>query len=156
MPINIAETAGFCFGVNRAVNMVYDLLNKNEKVCTLGPIIHNTQMVTELEEKGCVAIENVVDCNPECTLVIRSHGVGNHVMDEINRLGLKCVDATCPFVKKIHNIVKKAGNDNQIVLIAGNKNHPEIIGIIGHCTGECYTFKNNEDGNFQVMCFMPH
>ena len=145
MPIRVADTAGFCFGVNRAVNMVYDLLDNNEKVCTLGPIIHNTEMVRELESKGCKAIDKVEDCDLSNILVIRSHGVSNEVMEKIDTLGIKCIDATCPFVKKIHNIVKRAGNENKVVLIAGNKNHPEIIGIIGHCTGECYTFNNDEE-----------
>jgi 4-hydroxy-3-methylbut-2-enyl diphosphate reductase len=145
MSIKVAKTAGFCFGVNRAVNMVYDLLNQNQKVCTLGPIIHNMEMVKELESKGCKAIDNVADCPEDCTLVIRSHGVSQSVIDEIEKLNINYVDATCPFVKKIHNIVAKAGQENKIVLIAGNKNHPEVEGIIGHCNSECYTFNNEEE-----------
>ncbi len=143
--IRVAETAGFCFGVKRAVDIVYDLINKGGSVCTLGPIIHNMEMVSELEQKGCRAVDRVEDCPKESTIVIRSHGVAQNVYDKINELGLDCVDATCPFVKKIHNIVKKAGTSKIPVLIAGNKNHPEIQGIIGHCEGECYTFNNNEE-----------
>ncbi|MEE3334116.1 MAG: bifunctional 4-hydroxy-3-methylbut-2-enyl diphosphate reductase/30S ribosomal protein S1 [Ruminococcus sp.] len=145
MNINVAKTAGFCFGVNRAVDIVYELLDKGEKVCTLGPIIHNMEMVTELEQKGCKAVDRVEDCPADTTIVIRSHGVPMSVMSEIDALGLSCVDATCPFVKKIHNIVKKAGAENIPVLIAGNKSHPEIQGIVGHCCGTCYTFNNNEE-----------
>lgn len=145
MSIKLAKTAGFCFGVDRAVEIVDDLLKKGEKVCTLGPIIHNMEMVTELESRGCRAIDRVEDCPADSTIVIRSHGVGQSTMDDITGQGLNCVDATCPFVKKIHNIVKKAGSDNIPVLIAGNKNHPEIQGIIGHCSSKCYTFNNDEE-----------
>ena len=145
MPINVAKTAGFCFGVNRAVNMVYDLLDNNKKVCTLGPIIHNMEMVRELESKGCNSIDNVEDCPENNTLVIRSHGVSQYVISKIEDLSLNYVDATCPFVKKIHNIVNKAGKENKLVLIAGNKNHPEVEGIIGHCDGEIFTFNSCEE-----------
>ena len=149
--IRVADTAGFCFGVKRAVDIVYDLIDKGGSVCTLGPIIHNMEMVSELEEKGCKAIDRVEDCPQNSTIVIRSHGVAQNVYDKINELGLNCVDATCPFVKKIHNIVKKAGAQNIPVLIAGNKNHPEIQGIIGHCESECYTFNNDDELNELVV-----
>ncbi|MCH5304549.1 MAG: 4-hydroxy-3-methylbut-2-enyl diphosphate reductase, partial [Ruminococcus sp.] len=145
MSIQIAKTAGFCFGVNRAVDIVYDLLDKGEKVCTLGPIIHNMEMVSELQRRGCNAVDSVEDCPEDATIVIRSHGVAKSVMDKINELSLKCVDATCPFVKKIHKIVTEAGEKNVPVLIAGNKNHPEIQGIIGHSSSNCYTFNNDEE-----------
>ena len=144
MNINVAKTAGFCFGVNRAVNIVDDLLNSGKSVCTLGPIIHNMEMVNELKDRGCLAIDSVEDCPTDSTLVIRSHGVAQSVIDKIESLGLEYIDATCPFVKKIHNIVEKAGLENKIILIAGNKNHPEVQGIVGHCKSDCYTF-NNED-----------
>ena len=143
MSINVAKTAGFCFGVNRAVDIVYKLLDKGEKVCTLGPIIHNMEMVRELEQRGCKAVERVEDCPSDTTIVIRSHGVPMTVMEKIGSLDLSCVDATCPFVKKIHKIVQEAGSKNIPVLIAGNKDHPEIQGIVGHCFGTCYTFNNS-------------
>ena len=145
--IRVAKTAGFCFGVKRAVDIVYDLIDRGGSVCTLGPIIHNMEMVSELEAKGCKAVDRVEDCPSDSTIVIRSHGVAQNVYDKITELGLECVDATCPFVKKIHKIVKQAGASNIPVLIAGNKNHPEIQGIIGHCEGECYTFNNDEELN---------
>ena len=143
MSINVAKTAGFCFGVNRAVDIVYKLLDKGEKVCTLGPIIHNMEMVRELEQRGCKAVERVEDCPSDTTIVIRSHGVPMTVMEKIGSLDLSCVDATCPFVKKIHKIVQEAGSKKIPVLIAGNKDHPEIQGIVGHCFGTCYTFNNS-------------
>ena len=143
--ITVAKTAGFCFGVNRAVDIVYDLLDEGKKVCTLGPIIHNMEMVRELEERGCNAVNSVSECPKDTTIVVRSHGVSRAVMEEISGLGLDCVDATCPFVKKIHNIVKKASLENTPVIIAGNKDHPEVKGIIGHCESPCYTFNNEEE-----------
>ena len=145
MTINVAKTAGFCFGVNRAVDIVNSMLDKGEKVCTLGPIIHNMEMVSELESRGCKAIDNIEDCPEGSTIVIRSHGVSKSVIEKIESLSIKCVDATCPFVKKIHKIVTEAGEKNIPVLIAGNKNHPEVQGIIGHCDSECYTFNNDEE-----------
>lgn len=145
MSIQVAKTAGFCFGVNRAVDIVNDLLEKGEKVCTLGPIIHNMEMVGELEKRGCNAVDRIEDCPKDATIVIRSHGVAKSVIDKVDELSLKCVDATCPFVKKIHKIVTEAGEKNIPVLIAGNKNHPEIQGIIGHCSSTCYTFNNDEE-----------
>lgn len=144
MAIKVAKTAGFCFGVNRAVTIVDDLLKDGKKVCTLGPIIHNTEMVKELEARGCSAIDDVADCPSGSTLVIRSHGVTQDVIDSIESLGLTYVDATCPFVKKIHKLVKEAGDRGESVLIAGNKNHPEVKGIIGHCSSMCYTFNSEE------------
>ncbi|MDD5795873.1 MAG: 4-hydroxy-3-methylbut-2-enyl diphosphate reductase, partial [Oscillospiraceae bacterium] len=145
MNINVAESAGFCFGVNRAVNMVYSLINDNKKVCTFGPIIHNMEMVRELEEKGCVAVDSVEDVPQDATLVIRSHGVPLEIMNEINRSGIACEDATCPFVKKIHNIVNQESGKGRTVFVAGNKNHPEVQGIVSHCSGEIYTFNNNDE-----------
>ena len=147
MSIRVAETAGFCFGVKRAVDIVYNMLDEGKKVCTLGPIIHNMEMVRELEERGCNAIDRVEDCDADATVVIRSHGVPKSVYDKIAELGLSYVDATCPFVKKIHKIVREAGSSGVPVLIAGNKDHPEIQGIIGHCEGECYTFNSDDELN---------
>lgn len=141
--ITLAKTAGFCFGVNRAVNLVYELSNK-EKVCTLGPIIHNTEMVKELERKGVIIADKPADVKDDYTVVIRSHGVPKSVYDDINQLGLKYSDATCPFVSKIHRTVTKAGKENSIVLIIGDKNHPEVKGIEGHCCGEFFTAKYHE------------
>ena len=143
MNIKRAESAGFCFGVSRAVNIVNDLLNDGEKVCTLGPIIHNKDVVEELNSRGCVVVENISEVPQGATLVIRSHGVARSVIDELEKSKISYKDATCPFVRKIHKIVADT-TDNDIVIIAGNKSHPEVIGIMGHCNCECHTF-NNED-----------
>ena len=141
--VTLAKTAGFCFGVNRAVNMVYELAEK-EKVCTLGPIIHNAEVVNELKEKGVIIADSPCDVKEGYTVVIRSHGVGRKVYDEISGLGLKYEDATCPFVSKIHKTVAKAGKENSTVII-GDKNHPEVKGIEGHCCGQYFTVKNHDE-----------
>ena len=145
MSIKKADSAGFCFGVNRAINIVNELLEKGIKVATLGPIIHNMEMVHELEEKGCTPVESVDELSNDTTLVIRSHGVGKSVIDALEERGINYEDATCPFVKKIHKIVSSTSPDNDVVLIAGNKNHPEVCGIIGHCASDCYTFNNEAE-----------
>lgn len=144
MSIRKADSAGFCFGVNRAINIVNDLLEKGIKVCTLGPVIHNMEMVRELERRGCRAVENIDDIDKDATLVIRSHGVAQSVFDRLIEKQVDFQDATCPFVKKIQKIVSEADQENDIILIAGNKSHPEVRGIIGHCKSDSYTF-NNED-----------
>ena len=147
MTIRVAKTAGFCFGVKRAVEIVYNMLDEGKRVCTLGPIIHNMEMVNELKERGCNSIDSVEECPEGATVVIRSHGVCKNVYDKLSELGIDYVDATCPFVKKIHRIVKQAGEQNIPVLIAGNKNHPEIQGIMGHCAGDCFTFNSDDELN---------
>ena len=145
MSITVAKSAGFCFGVNRAINIVNSLLDKNVKVSTLGPIIHNMEVVNELESRGCKAVSSIDEVENGATLVIRSHGVPKYVIDKLVENGVEYEDATCPFVKKIHNIVANPDNKDGIVLIAGNSVHPEVEGIIGHCSTECHTFKNSEE-----------
>lgn len=146
MVIKLAETAGFCFGVNRAVNIVYKLLEEGKKVATLGPIIHNTEMVNELRSRGVVTVDIPEDAPKDATLVVRSHGVSKAVIDKISDLSLNCTNATCPFVSKIHSIVAKADEVRNVsVFIAGDSAHPEVQGIIGHSTLPCYTYKNNEE-----------
>lgn len=142
--INLAKTAGFCFGVDRAVNLVYDLVEKGEKVCTLGPIIHNAQLVEDLEKKGVKIIDDISKCPEGYKIVIRTHGVEKQVIDDIESNHADYVNATCPFVTKIHNIVKKVDKSVN-VLIAGDKNHPEVLGIRSYCNGNSYVFKNVEE-----------
>lgn len=146
MEIKLAESAGFCFGVNRAVKTVYELLERGKSVATLGPIIHNTEMVEELKAHGVVTVDEPVKTPNGSTLVVRSHGVSRSVLDEISRLGVEYSDATCPFVSKIHKIVSSADAEhNSSVFIAGDPEHPEVRGIIGHSALECYTYKNAEE-----------
>ncbi len=145
MEITVAKTAGFCFGVNRAVNTVYELLEKNKKVCTLGPIIHNPQLVSELSEKGVRTVSSVEETKKGETLVIRSHGVPKALTDKARELCLDFVDATCPFVAKIHSIVSEKSEQGDIILIAGDDKHIEVIGIKGHCNGDVFVFSTEEE-----------
>ena len=142
--IILAKTAGFCFGVDRAVNLVYELVGEGKKVCTLGPIIHNAQLVADLESKGVKIIDDISQVPQGYTVVVRTHGVEKSVLDELETKGIDYVNATCPFVTKIHNIVKKQ-DENTVVLIAGDKNHPEVLGIKSYCKGDSYVFKNEEE-----------
>ncbi len=145
MKITLAKTAGFCFGVDRAVNMVYDLLNQNKKVSTLGPIIHNPQLVDELAEKGVKIVESPEQCNTDFVLVIRSHGVPESVYQSAEKHGVTVCDATCPFVAKIHKIVKEQSEKGEVILVAGDSRHHEVIGIIGHIKGEYYVFSSEDE-----------
>ena len=145
MKITLAKTAGFCFGVNRAVNTVYDLLKEGKKVCTLGPIIHNPQLVEELEQKGVRIVNSPSEVEPDETLVIRSHGVEQTVIDDCENKEVCYVDATCPFVSKIHKIVAQKSKGGYVTIIAGDKNHQEVKGIVGHTFGEVYVVANEEE-----------
>ena len=145
MKITLAKTAGFCFGVNRAVNTVYELLDKGERVCTLGPIIHNPQLVTELEGRGVRSVDSPLEAQEGETLVIRSHGVPKSIIEIAQTNEIKYVDATCPFVSKIHKIVSDASQKGHAILIAGDSKHSEVIGIIGNTTTPVFTFSNEEE-----------
>lgn len=145
MPISVAKTAGFCFGVNRAVEMVYELVERGERVYTLGPIIHNKTVVDELAAKGVKIAETPDDVEDGAILVIRSHGVPKAIYDELKEKKIRYIDATCPFVAKIHSIVTEASGRGDTVLIAGDATHPEVLGISGHCGGEYYVFKDDEE-----------
>ena len=140
MNIIKAKTAGFCFGVDRGVKMTYDLLEKGHKVATLGPLIHNDQLVADLEAKGVITAANVDDVPDDYEVVIRCHGVPETIYDKINTRRLVYHDATCPFVSKIHKIARDASAKGAVLLVAGDKNHPEVQGIIGHTRGESYVF----------------
>ncbi len=142
--VKLAKTAGFCFGVDRAVNLVYELVNRGERVCTLGPIIHNSQLVSDLESKGVKIIDTIDDAPEGYTVVIRTHGVDKTVIDTAKSIKINYVDATCPFVSKIHRIVTDCP-DGTVTLIAGDENHPEVIGIRSYCRGESYVFKNENE-----------
>ena len=145
MKITKAKTAGFCFGVNRAVNMVYELLDSGKKVCTLGPIIHNPQLVAELEGRGVRIVSSPEEVKEGETLVIRSHGVEKAVYDKAYNLGVDVADATCPFVAKIHKIVAENSAKGAVTIIAGDKDHQEVKGIIGHCVGEYFVVASEEE-----------
>ena len=140
--IELAKTAGFCFGVNRAVEMTYELVNSGKKVSTLGPLIHNPVVIEDLEKKGVRVLTSPEQAEKGSTVVVRTHGIGRSVMQELSATGAKVCDATCPFVKKIHRIVSENSSEDIPVLIAGDSDHPEVMGIMGYCNGECFTFKD--------------
>ena len=137
MEITIAKSAGFCFGVKRAVDTVYTEAAKDD-VYTYGPIIHNEEVVEDLKRHGVRIIhdEKEIPGIGSGTVVIRSHGVARNIYDKINQAGLSLVDATCPFVKKIHRIVWEESSEDRMVIIIGNHHHPEVEGIMGWCRND--------------------
>lgn len=147
MEITVAKSAGFCFGVQRAVDSVYKELEENSgKIYTFGPIIHNEQVVEDLNKRGIEVIDTVEQLKEikEGTVVIRSHGVAKEIYDILEQQKLKMVDATCPFVKKIHNIVLDESNNGKTIIIIGNDNHPEVEGIKGWVNGEVIVINKEE------------
>lgn len=148
MNLILAKTAGFCFGVNKAVNTVYEQIEKSAlPVYTFGPIIHNDIVVAELEEKGVHVLHSLeeLDALKEGTVIIRSHGVSKAVRKKMDREGIVCVDATCPFVKRIHRVVEEDSRSGSVIVIAGNPEHPEVQGIKGWACGPCYVIDSAEE-----------
>ncbi|MCD7771484.1 MAG: bifunctional 4-hydroxy-3-methylbut-2-enyl diphosphate reductase/30S ribosomal protein S1 [Oscillospiraceae bacterium] len=131
--ITVAKTAGFCFGVDRAVKIAYETAEKgtDKKIYTLGPLIHNPSVVEDLEKRGISVINSPSEASEGDTVIIRSHGVGRDVFEELESRGVNIVDATCPFVTKIHKLVAERTKAGDLVLIAGDKDHPEVQGILG-------------------------
>jgi 4-hydroxy-3-methylbut-2-en-1-yl diphosphate reductase len=144
--IVLAKTAGFCFGVKRAVDTVYKEIEDEKKVYTYGPIIHNDEVVADLMQKGVGVIHTKEELKgiDEGTIIIRSHGVSKDIYEAIKEQGLKLVDATCPFVLKIHKIVKEQSELGRHIIIIGNENHPEVEGIKGWCTNNYTVIENAE------------
>lgn len=141
--ITVADSAGFCFGVDRAVKMVYNELDKGAKVATFGAIIHNKDVVNDMTAKGVRIVNSVDELQPDETVVIRSHGVGRNIYEQIEKKGNRLLDATCPFVSKIHRIVEEKTKEGCFILIAGDSTHPEVQGIVGHCEQNYFVFKDN-------------
>ncbi len=133
MEVILAKSAGFCFGVKRAVETVYEQTGTENQIYTYGPIIHNEEVVKDLESKGVTVLEGEEDLRKldKGTVVIRSHGVPREICEMIEKKGLTCVDATCPFVKRIHRIVEKESGEGRRIIIIGNPGHPEVEGIMG-------------------------
>lgn len=143
--ICIAKSAGFCFGVDKAVKLTYKALEDYPTVATLGPIIHNKYVVDDMINRGARIIDNVSDLQKGECVVIRSHGVSCSVYDELYTLGNPYVDATCPFVSKIHRIVTEHTENGDYILIAGDKKHAEVISIVGHCKENCTVFADDTE-----------
>lgn len=145
MRITLAKTAGFCFGVDRAVNLAYELAEKNTETATLGQLIHNSRVTDDLASKGVRIISSPEQAHAGETVIIRAHGVAASVYDELSAAGAVVCDATCPFVKKIHKIVSENSSEDTAVFIAGDPNHPEVAGIKGHCRGEVRIFNSESE-----------
>ena len=145
MRVILAKTAGFCFGVDRAVNMAYELANSGARAATLGQLIHNSLVTDDLAAKGVRIISSPAEAQRGETVIIRAHGVAAEVYEELKGTGAEICDATCPFVKKIHCIVAENSGDDTEVFIAGDPNHPEVIGIKGHCKGEVNIFNSEAE-----------
>ncbi|MCM1252873.1 MAG: 4-hydroxy-3-methylbut-2-enyl diphosphate reductase [Clostridium sp.] len=149
MEVILAKKAGFCFGVKRAVETVYEQVETGEAIYTYGPIIHNEEVVRDLEKKKVRVIESQTQLSQihEGTVVIRSHGVEKSIYEQIEKQGLTCVDATCPFVKRIHDIVEKESEAGKQIVIIGNAGHPEVEGIVGWCKTPAIVIESMEEAD---------
>lgn len=151
MSVKLAKTAGFCFGVEKAVELVYKAIENNpekRRIYTYGPIIHNDEVIKELEEKGVFSVEGeeaLRKLEKGSKLIIRSHGVGQNIYRIAEECGIEVLDATCPFVKKIHKIVEKNTRDGKHVVIIGDKDHPEVAGIMGWASSDVTVLKDTEE-----------
>ena len=159
MEVKIAKEAGFCFGVKRAMKMAWDELeNKNTEIYALGPLIHNKQAVSKYEAKGLVTVENIEDVPQSNNMIIRSHGVGEDIYNNATKRTLNVIDTTCPFVKKIHRVVKREYEKGNKIIVIGDSKHPEVIGINGWCNNSAIIIKSMEElesielDNSQTYC----
>ena len=144
MSVRVAKSAGFCFGVSRAVELVEQAAQAGKKVATLGPIIHNRHVVDKFEKMGVRVIDTPEEALPGETVIIRSHGVSRGVYERLEQQNVEIIDATCPFVKRIHTIVSRAEEEGRLPIIIGTPTHPEVEGIAGWCT-DCRVFAGPED-----------
>ncbi len=153
MEIRLARSAGFCFGVKRAMDKVYEQIEKGGSLYTLGPIIHNETVVADLESKGVKVLQSLEELKhvQEGSIVIRSHGVPKEVYRLIEEQGLNCIDVTCPFVKKIHRIAEEESGKGYQIVIIGNDQHPEVEGIKGWCSVPAVVIGTAEEArNFKM------
>ena len=152
MEVLLAKSAGFCFGVKRAVEQVYEQTGGSKKIYTYGPIIHNEEVVKDLESKGVQVVEGeeALKQIEDGAVVIRSHGVPEAIYHMVEENGLECIDATCPFVKRIHKIVEKESKEGKQIIIIGNPGHPEVEGIMGWSSTPAVVIDSAEEAmNFQ-------
>ena len=149
MNVILAKTAGFCFGVKRAVDTVYRELAREDggKIYTYGPIIHNEEVIRDIEQRGGVVLrtEDELDAVAGGTVIIRSHGVEKRICDKLKSKHISIVDATCPYVKKIHNIVRKESEKGNYIVIIGDPSHPEVQGIRGWAGENASVVRNAEE-----------
>ena len=145
MKVLLADEYGFCFGVERAVEMVEDSLGRNETVRTLGPLIHNEQEMERLGERGVTTISEPVQIQKGETAVIRAHGVTPQVQEELQRKASKVVDATCPFVTRVQRLASRAAAENRHVIVIGNPEHPEMIGVKGYAPEHAFVIRDESE-----------
>ncbi len=146
--IILAKKAGFCFGVDRAIKLIEKLVSEGKSVATLGPIIHNSQVIKDLESRGVKVIDDPSQVPEGATLVLRTHGVTQEVLKEVEKIGCDYIDAACPFVKKIHKIVLDNSSEDVVTIIAGDCNHPEVKAIKSCAKGKSYVVSGEDEINF--------
>ena len=147
METKLAECAGFCFGVKRAVDTVYEQVNNGKTIYTYGPIVHNEEVVRELGELGVRVLESKEELASlsSGSVIIRAHGVPEEICCLLEQKGLECIDATCPFVKRIHNVVEQESRAGSYIVVIGNAGHPEVEGIVSRCGGNVTVLEGIED-----------
>lgn len=142
MEVLLAEEYGFCFGVERAVDMVEDALSKGGQIRSLGALIHNSQEMQRLEDKGVTTIQRPSEADRNATAVIRAHGVTPQVQSELERNAAQVIDATCPFVTRVQHLAERAAAEGRDVVVAGNPDHPEMIGVVGYAPNNTYVVRD--------------
>lgn len=142
MEVLLAEEFGFCFGVERAVEMVEEAVGEGGVVRSLGPLIHNSQEMKRLEAQGVQTIDTPAEADPNVTAVIRAHGVTPQVQRELEQRAAKVVDATCPFVTKVQKLAERAAAQGRDVVLVGNPDHPEMIGVVGYAPNNTYVVRD--------------
>ena len=147
MEVVLAKSSGFCFGVKRAVDRVYEQLADHKKMYTYGPIVHNEDVVKDLEKQGVRVLntKEELEALTEGSVVIRAHGVPKRIYEIMEQRGIECIDATCPFVKRIHKIVEKESTEGRHIIIVGNAKHPEVEGIMGWCKNPATVIESKEE-----------
>ena len=153
MEVIVAEHAGFCFGVTKAVEKVYDQIGKKDNIYTYGPIIHNETVVSDLEKKGVKVIKDDEDLEniTNGTIIIRSHGIKKETYEKIEKKNIEYIDATCPFVKRIHKIVDEESSKGKTIIVVGSADHPEVEGIVSYANGPVYVIESPQEAEeFQI------
>lgn len=153
MEVIVADNAGFCFGVKRAIKMANETIDRDQSVKALGPLIHNPQVVNSFHRRGLEVIADLDQVQDDATVIIRSHGVGPEVKDRAVTRGLKVVDTTCPFVTKAQQYAAKLVEENYRVVMIGDKNHPEVIGVIAHTGGKAIVIDTVAEA--EALKFIP-
>lgn len=145
--VKIAKSAGFCFGVQKAVERVYDMIGQKKKIAILGELIHNKSVTDDIQRCGVLTVENPKDCPKGYTLVIRTHGVGENTEIEARNAADEVIDLTCPYVKAIHNIAEQSSREGKMVIIVGDETHPEVLGIKGRAGDNCRVINSEAEAN---------